>query len=95
VIEGAEADKTVIEGVSAAVATAVQPGSAVPVVGIEDAGFALLGSVDAVLKSGDAAAEQKLLDAGLDVNAIKAAKAVGSQSKTFYNVVTSIGSATK
>jgi hypothetical protein len=89
-IEKAEGEKTVIEGVSAAVANAVQPGAAVPVVTIEDAGFAVLGSIDAALKSGDAAAEQKLLDAGIDVNAINAVKAVGSQSQTFYKIVTSV-----
>jgi hypothetical protein len=89
-IEKAEGDKTIIEGVSAAAANAIQPGSAVPVVTIEDAGFAVLGSIDAALKSGDAAAEQKLLDAGIDVNAINAVKAVGTQSQTFYKIVTSV-----
>lgn len=89
-IEKAEGDKTVIEGVSAAVANAIVPGSATPVITIEDAGFALLGSVDAALKSGDAAAEQKLLEAGIDVQAINAVKAVGTQSQTFYRIVTSV-----
>jgi hypothetical protein len=89
-IEKAEREKTVIEGVSVAVANAIQPGSAVPVVTIEDAGFAVLGSIDAALKSGDAAAEQKLLDAGLDVAAINAVKAVGTQSQTFYRIVASV-----
>jgi hypothetical protein len=89
-IEKAEGDKAIIEGVSGAVANAVQPGAAGPVVTIEDAGFAVLGSIDAALKSGDAAAEQKLLDAGIDVNAINAVKAVGTQSQTFYKIVTSV-----
>lgn len=85
-IENVEAHKTVIEGVSAAVAGAVAPGSAVAVLTIEDAAFAVLGAVDAALKSGDAATEQKLLDAGLDKAAIDAAKNVGTQTVAVYKL---------
>ena len=89
-IEKVEGEKTVIEGVSGAVANAIAPGSATPVITIEDAGFALLGSVDAALKGGDAAAERSCSMPGLDVNAINAVKAVGTQSQTFYKIVTSV-----
>lgn len=87
VIQKVEGDKSVIEGVSAAIANGVAPGSAAAIVPIEDAGFALLGCVDAALKSGGAAAEQKLLDAGLDATAIANVKAVASASQAFYGLV--------
>ena len=86
-IEKIESEKAVIEGVSSAIATGIAPGSAGAVITIEDAGFALLGAVDAALKSGNAAAEQKLLNAGLDQQAIDAVKAVGVQSKAIYTLV--------
>lgn len=92
-IEKVDADKTVIEGVSGIVAGAVAPGSAPAVLDAENAAFAVLGSIDAAIKAEGSAAEQKLLDAGLDAGAINAAKAVGASSQTFYNVVKSIGSA--
>jgi hypothetical protein len=88
-IQKVEADKTKIEAVSAGVAAAVAPGSETAVISVEDAAFAVLGSIDAAIKDGGAAAEQKLLDAGLDSTAIAAVKAVGTASQTFYSVVKS------
>jgi len=93
-IEKIEADKPEIEAVSAAVATAVEPGSQTVVLKVEDAAFAVLGSIDAAIKAGGAAVVQKLLDAGLDQTAIDAAKAVGSASETFYRIANTAASAT-
>lgn len=90
VLDKAAAEKTAVEGVSGAVANAITPGAGVVVVTIEDAAFSLLGCVDALLKSGDAAAEAKLLSAGLDVTAISNAKAVGAQSESFYSLLKSL-----
>lgn len=86
-IEKIEGDKTVVEAVSDVAAAAVSPAATVAVNAIEDAGFALLGAVDAALKAGGAAAEKKLLDAGLDQAAIDAAKTVGAQSAAVYIAV--------
>ncbi len=83
-IEKIEGDKQVVEAVSDVAANAIAPGSAAAVNVIEDAGFAVLGAVDNALKAGGAAAEQKLLDAGLDQAAIDAVKAVGVQSVAVY-----------
>lgn len=85
-IEKIEGDKPVVEAISDVAANAVAPGSAIAVNAIEDAGFAVLGAVDAALKAGGAAAEQKLLDAGLDQAAINAVKAVGVSSVAVYTV---------
>lgn len=90
VLDKAASEKTAVEGVSGAVANAITPGAGVAVVTIEDAAFSLLGCVDALLKSGDAAAEAKLLGAGLDVAAINNAKAVGAQSASFYTLLKSL-----
>jgi hypothetical protein len=86
-IEKAEADKQVIEAVADVAANAIAPGSAPAVNVIADAGFAVLGAIDKALKEGGAAAEQKLLDAGLDQAAIDAAKQVGQQSVAVYTAV--------
>jgi len=43
---------------------------------VEKAAYAVLGEVMAVLAAGDAAAKQKLADAGLDINVIDTAEAV-------------------
>jgi len=72
------ADATKIEGTQATV-TAVS--AAVPVYGplavnVENAGYALLGEVIAVLKAGGAAAQAKLADVGLDTAVIATVKAV-------------------
>lgn len=87
VLDKAAADKAVVEGVSGAIANAVQPGSALAVVTIEDAAFSLLGAVDAALKSGGEATAMKLLDAGLDATAIQNVKAIGASSQSFYTVL--------
>lgn len=89
VVEKIEGDKTVIEGVSAAIATGVAPGSAPVVIGIEDAAFAVLGAFDKALKDGGLAAEKNFIAAGIDQTAIDSAKAVGAQSVTFYNLIKS------
>lgn len=89
VLDKVEGDKTIVEGVSGAIANAVQPGSGAAVVSIEDAAFSLLGAVDAALKSGGDAARQKLLDAGLDVTAVDNVRAVGTQSAAFYALLQS------
>lgn len=86
-----EAAKPIVERVTAAAADTFAPGSQAVVVTIEDAAFAVLGAVDAALKSGGDAAQQHLLDAGLDQTAIDAVKAVGNNSKTFYQLVTNHG----
>lgn len=62
-----EATKTVVEGVSAAVAPAAVP--------LEDAAYALLGAVLAAIHAGGDAAKAKLQDAGLDVTAMQKAEA--------------------
>jgi hypothetical protein len=84
VLDEVAAEKTVVEGVSGAVANAVSPGSGTVVVTIEDAAFSVLGAIDAALKSGGDAVAQKLLDAGVDVAAINNAKAVGTQTESFF-----------
>jgi hypothetical protein len=85
-IEKIEGDKQVVEAVSGVVATAIQPGSAAVVNVIEDAGFAALGALDNALKAGGAAAEQNLLNAGVDQAAIDAVKAVGVSSVAVYTL---------
>lgn len=90
VLDHAAADKAVVEGVSGAVANAVQPGSGAAVVSIEDAAFSVFAAVDAALKSGGDATTQKLLDAGLDVTAINNVKAVGTQSQAFYTLLQTV-----
>jgi hypothetical protein len=88
VIEGVEAHKTEINAIADVAAGAIGGAPAVSIAElISSAAFAALGSIDAALKSGDAAAEQKLLDAGLDQAAIDAVKQVGVQSKAVYTVV--------
>lgn len=87
VLDEAAKDKAVVEGVSGAIANAVQPGTGTLVVTAEDAAFSLLGAVDAALKAGGDAAAQKLLDAGLDVTAINNVKAIGASSQAFYTLV--------
>jgi hypothetical protein len=43
---------------------------------VEQAGYAVLGELSAVLNAGGAAVEAKLADAGLDINVINTVKAV-------------------
>lgn len=43
---------------------------------IEDAGYAVLGELSALLNAGDAAVEAKLADAGLDIKVIDTVKAI-------------------
>jgi hypothetical protein len=56
--------------------TAAIPGIGSVAVTMEDAAYAVLGEISAVLTAGGAAAEAKLADAGLDINVITAVKAV-------------------
>lgn len=86
-IETVEGSKTIVEEVSSIAANAFAPGSAPLVKLIEEAAFAGLAALDNALKAGGAAAEKKLLDAGLDQVAIDAAKAVGRQSVGVYTLV--------
>jgi hypothetical protein len=64
-----EGTKTVVEGVTAAAGGAA-------VVPIEDAAYAVLGELSAVLTAGGDAAAAKLTDAGLDVNVVNMVKQV-------------------
>lgn len=66
-----EASKPVVEGVTEVAAPTLVP--------LEDAAYAVLGSVTAALQAGGTAAEAKLADAGLDETAISSAKAALSQ----------------
>lgn len=59
---------------------------------VEDLAYAALGELGSLLSSGDAAAEKKLLDAGLDQNVVNAAKAFVAGSA---QVVTLVKSQTK
>lgn len=89
-IENIEADKGVVEAVSTVAAGSIGGAPlASTTVTIEDAGFAVLGAIDAALKAGGSAAEAKLLNAGLDQAAIDAAKQVGVQSQAVYTLVKS------
>lgn len=91
-IEHVEADKTVIEAVTAVGVSAVSPGSAPIAVTIEDAAFAVLGKIVDLLNAGSTAAESNLLNAGFDQNVIDAAKAVAAGST---QVATLVKAATK
>jgi hypothetical protein len=85
-IEKVEGTQTVVEAISGVVANAIAPGSAVAVKLVEDAAYAVLGAIDNALKAGGVAAEQNLLNAGVDQAAIDAVKAVGSASVAVYTV---------
>ncbi len=61
----------VVEAVTAAV-----PGVGVSGVALENAGFAVLGELVALLNAGGEAAKQKLADAGLDIAVIQQAEGV-------------------
>jgi len=67
-IAAAQASKTEVEGITAAIVP-----SAVP---LEDAAYALLGEVASLLNAGGQAAADKLANVGLDVNVINMAKTV-------------------
>lgn len=69
VIQDFEKAKPIVEGITAAVGQ----GALIP---LEDAIFAIAGSVVSLLNAGEAAAEKKLLDAGLDQTAVDAAKSI-------------------
>lgn len=73
-----ESSKPVVEGVTGAILAVVNPGAAATAVGIEDAAYAVLGEITALITAGGAAAEKKLLDAGLDENVVTAAKSVAA-----------------
>lgn len=75
-----EASATAAEGSAEVVETV---SAALPVYGplavtVEKAGYALIGELIAVLHAGDAAAEAKLADAGLDINVINTVKAIAA-----------------
>jgi hypothetical protein len=87
VIVGVEKDKTQIEAVSAVAAGAVGgAAAATTTITIENAAFAALASLVTALQAGGAAAQAKLLDAGLDQTAIDAAKAAGTASPAVYTL---------
>lgn len=65
-LQAAENSKPVVEAVTAAADPALVP--------LEDAGYACLGEIAALLNAGGEAAASKLADAGLDVNVINIAK---------------------
>lgn len=71
----------VLPKVQAADGTVETVTAAIPVYGplalpIEKLGFAVLGEIASVLNAGDAAAKQKLQDAGLDLNVIATVEAL-------------------
>lgn len=66
-----EATATTVETVTAAIPTYGPLG-----VTVEQAGYAVLGELSAVLNAGGAAVEAKLADAGLDINVISTVKAI-------------------
>lgn len=63
-----ESTQPVADAITAAVDPAVRP--------LVDAGYAVLGEVASLLAAGESAAEQKLADAGLDLNVIAMVKKV-------------------
>ena len=88
-----EATKTEVEAVTDVAVAATGNAAAVPVANtIEDAAYAAIGELGSVLSTGGAAAESKLLDAGLDQGVINAIKAfIGGASQ----VVTLVKGASK
>lgn len=71
VIPAIEKSETVVEKVTAEV-----PVYGPLAVTVEQAGYAVLGELSAVLNAGGAAAASKLNDAGLDINVIKTVQAL-------------------
>ena len=74
------ADCTAVESTQTEVTaiTALVPTYGPLAVTVENAGYALLGEIIAVLKASGAAAEAKLLDVGLDANVVATVKAVAA-----------------
>jgi len=85
-----EATKTVVEAETAAVGAVVAPTIAPVAVSIEDAGYAVLGEIVSALNAGGAAAEQNLLNAGLDQNVINTVKAVAAGATQVATLVAAV-----
>lgn len=82
-----EDTKTEVEVGTTAVLGAVSPGAVVPAVGIESAAYAVLGEISALITAGGAAAEAKLVNAGLDQNVVATAKAVAASASQVATLV--------
>lgn len=78
-LEKVEAEKPLVEGVTAAAGGSV-------IVPLEDAAFACLGAVSAFLSAGGSAAAQKLQDLGLDQVAIQKAQSVLGANQALVTV---------
>lgn len=86
-----EGTKTTVELATTGILAAVDPAAAATAVGIESAAYAVLGEVASVIQAGGAAAEAKLLDAGLDqavVTAVKNVAAGATQVNTLVAAAT-------
>lgn len=82
-----EGTKTVVTVGTGSVLAAVDPAAAGTAVGIEDAAYAVLGEVSALISAGGAAAEAKLLNAGLDQSVVTAAKNVAASASQVGTLV--------
>lgn len=83
----AEGTKTVVEATTGAILASVSPAAAATAVGIEDAGYAVLGEVSNLLSAGGEAAAQKLIDAGLDKDVVNAVKNVAAGASQVITLV--------
>ena len=84
-IDKLEATKTVVEKVTTAASAVLGIGTVAT--SIEDLGYALLGEFAKVLTLGDAAAQAKLADAGVDIAVINEVKSFVTQSQALSSAL--------